>query len=648
MTDFHLIRPWWLLALALLPALYLASKRYRNHGLNWQQLVPEHLQAAMLMRHQDQHPSRRSQWPWWLAALCMLALSGPSWTRLEVPVFQLNQGRVIVMDMSYSMYATDLTPNRLTQSRFKAIDLIRSFDEGETGLIAYAGDAFTLAPMTDDKQTLLNLIPTLSPEIMPVPGSDLPSALELASTLLKDAGYHKGEIILFIDGINDEHASRALELAQSQPWNLKVYVLGTDAGAPMRRSDGKLVKNRAGEVIVAQANTALLNKLADAGNGRLIPFRAGDQDIATLAAPLHRQDQSKHTQQQQRSTDQWQDMGIYLLPLLLLPAAWFARRYLPLLMLSLLVLPPAPADAAWWQSSQSQANELMRQGQHQQAADLLPDGSQKAEAYYRSNQFEQALTQYQQLPQSARSLYNQGNALARLNQLKPAQHAYEQALALNPKLEAAQANLQLVKQLQEQQQKQQQAGDGDQGQEGQQDQNQQPGDQDGQEQTPPSDNQSQQSQDQSQNSNQSQGQSASDDQSQSAPDSDPQGSPPRPELGDSHDSGTGARQPDGQAPPAPAPLPPSDDAQPSQTREEFEAASEGANDTSSPDQAHPQGRAAADGPSDTEQQEPPASIDARTLERIQDDPSLLLRNKMKLEYERRRRAGQINEERTQW
>ena len=89
------------------------------------------------------------------------------------------------MDMSYSMYATDIAPNRLTQARFKALDLLQLFKEGETGLIAYAGDAFTVSPLTTDVTTLENLIPSLSPEIMPSKGSNVLAGIDQAVSLLK-------------------------------------------------------------------------------------------------------------------------------------------------------------------------------------------------------------------------------------------------------------------------------------------------------------------------------------------------------------------------------------------------------------------------------------------------------------------------------
>lgn len=94
-------------------------------------------------------------------------MAGPSWQSAERPSVQNSAARVLIMDMSRSMYATDLAPNRLTQARYKALDLLKGWQEGSTGLVAYAADAYVVSPLTSDSATLANLLPNLSPDIMP-------------------------------------------------------------------------------------------------------------------------------------------------------------------------------------------------------------------------------------------------------------------------------------------------------------------------------------------------------------------------------------------------------------------------------------------------------------------------------------------------
>ena len=135
-------------------------------------------------------------------ALGVIGAAGPTVEKLTQLVVSVDKGHVVVMDMSLSMRSTDIAPDRLTRAKFKAIDLVQLINEGEIGLVAYAGDAFTISPLTEDISTLETLIPSLSPEIMPVRGSDAYAGLTLAADLLLQAGYPNGTIYWITDGID--------------------------------------------------------------------------------------------------------------------------------------------------------------------------------------------------------------------------------------------------------------------------------------------------------------------------------------------------------------------------------------------------------------------------------------------------------------
>ncbi|MFC7001984.1 VWA domain-containing protein [Pseudobowmanella zhangzhouensis] len=107
----------------------------------WHSLIAAHLSQNLL---EGKIAAASSSYRWLLAIgwlLAVSALAGPSWQRLPQPVYQLHTGKVLVMDMSLSMRATDIKPDRLTRARYKAIDLINQSAEGEMGLVAYAATA---------------------------------------------------------------------------------------------------------------------------------------------------------------------------------------------------------------------------------------------------------------------------------------------------------------------------------------------------------------------------------------------------------------------------------------------------------------------------------------------------------------------------
>ena len=146
-THFHFIRPWWLLAIFALVVVLFILKKIRYYQSPWQHFLPSHLASTLLENAQNKSTqgstTQQFHWlkPFTIGFCIIIALAGPAWNKLPQPVYQIDRGAVIIMDMSYSMLATDIKPNRLTRARFKATDILTLLNEGDVGLIAYAGDA---------------------------------------------------------------------------------------------------------------------------------------------------------------------------------------------------------------------------------------------------------------------------------------------------------------------------------------------------------------------------------------------------------------------------------------------------------------------------------------------------------------------------
>ncbi len=166
----------------------------------------------------SQSTDKRLLWPMLSAVcLCIVAMAGPTTQKIPKPVYDVAQAKVIVLDLSLSMRSTDIAPDRLTRMSFKAIDLINANNGGEIGLIAYAGDAFVISPITSDGTNLNALIPGLSPEIMPEFGSSPDLALMKADEMLTQAGYLNGDIIWFTDGVDYDQIPMLTSLLQRLP-----------------------------------------------------------------------------------------------------------------------------------------------------------------------------------------------------------------------------------------------------------------------------------------------------------------------------------------------------------------------------------------------------------------------------------------------
>ncbi|MEW6989476.1 VWA domain-containing protein [Colwelliaceae bacterium 6441] len=459
MADFHFIRPLWLLAIiALVFTIYLL-KKYQVKQSGWHQLLPQHL-AKVLVDGSSKAQSLSLTLPFIIGLLAITALAGPTWKKLPQPVYQLARGSVMIMDMSYSMYATDISPNRLTRARYKAIDLLDQLNEGEIGLIAYAGDAFIISPLTEDINNIKLLLPSLSPDLMPELGSNPFAALALANEMLKNAGHLEGDIYWFTDGIDNQDIQDITEWSREHPYRLNIMGIGTIEGAPIKLTNGELMKDSSGAIVIPKLTEKALKGAASRGNGYYARLTNNSADIEYLVSQPITQDDDKKTESAQTG-DQWQEFGPYLLLLVLpLVLSYFRRGSLLAVIPCLLLLTPAkPVKADFWsdlwKTKDQQGQQHFNNQEFEQAAEQFENPLWEGSAHYQAGNFEQALASFQK-GTDAGSLYNQGNALAKLQRLEEAIAAYDKALKLNPDHQDAAANKALIEKLKQQQDKQKQ------------------------------------------------------------------------------------------------------------------------------------------------------------------------------------------------
>ncbi len=517
LQNFHFLRPLWLLG--LIPVLLIAWKLWtlRNKAGQWQSLIPEHL-LTHLTDGEDQPFSRIPALLALVAGLlAVIALSGPAWRQISTPVEKSRAPLVLVVDLSRSMLAADPQPNRLTRARQKLTDILRLRQDGLTALIAFAGGSHVVAPLTDDSATLVNLVRSLHPNIMPTEGSRPVEAIMQASDLLRQGAGQAGTILMLTDEIPTDQIS-AIKRALVGTGNvLSILGIGSEAGAPVPAENGGFIRDPSGAIVMAQLDRHTLQRTAQENGGSYRDISLDNSDIKSLIPEVSFTDETVRVD---RTWDSWHDEGRWLV-LLILPfaALTFRRGWLFSTLLFCFVLPPQNSYAfGWddlWQTSDQQGQQLLDSDNPQAAAQKFDDQTWKAEALDRSGQHPEAARLFGQ-QNTPEGFYNQGNALARSGELDKALEAYDKALQARPDLEAAQKNRKIVEELKKQQQKQQgqgenQGGDGSGEQNQNSDQSDQSSDQNqgqqenqrpGQNDNPQRDNSS--SQDQQQNSNNSQ------------------------------------------------------------------------------------------------------------------------------------------------
>jgi Ca-activated chloride channel family protein len=661
-NNFHFVRPYWLLAILALLLVLWRLKKYRFHQSPWQQFLPSHLSQVLVEGASNTKSNTNKKIfggqaflikPLLIGLLSIIALAGPVWQKLPQPVYQTERGSVLIMDMSYSMYATDVKPNRLTRARFKAIDLLNKNNEGDTGLIAYAGDAFVISPLTQDIKNIELLLPSLTPEIMPELGANPLAALTLAHEMLINAGHLNGDIYWFTDDVDNEELTDIYDWSNKFGHQLNILGVGTESGAPITLPNGELLKDNSGAIVVPRLPSQKLKSLASRGQGNYQSLSNDDSDIDNLILKDKVLEKNKNEKQQSQQTgDQWQEQGAWLLLLTLPLMLSYFRRGSAILMLPLACLPllfllssslfsptmlaaenvsinkngqtsttqvsplAQTSKEIWqdlWQTNDQQAQKQYNQENYQDAAEQFENSQWQGSAHYKAGNYQAALDAFKQgeHANNANSLYNQGNALAQMQQYEKAIDSYEQALKKNPDLQDAKDNIEKIKQLQKEQEQQ-----GDQSKDEQsQDKNEQQQD-------------SQDSQSQDQQSQEQKNQQQSDDAQQQQNDSngEPQENDEQ-KQNEPQDSSKEQQEKEAK------------EKQQEQQQKNAEQAEK--NDEQGEEKTAAQ-IAEEQQAKETEQKH------QQLLNKVTDDPYLLLRNKMQLEYQKRKQDGASQGVKKKW
>lgn len=302
--------------------------------------------------------------------------------------------------------------------------------------MVYAGDAFTVTPLTNDNATIASQLEALKPEIMPSAGSNTAQAVEKAVELFKQAGLQHGQVLLVTDSVNSEEVSAVVKKLEN--YQLSVLAVGTEEGAPISLPEGGFLKDESGSIVVPKLPASELQKLANDGHGIYQAISDNDSDIKNLLATVDKSVQKAGAAGDNNTKntlllEKWDEKGVWLLLLILpLAALNFRRGLLGLVFLCLIPVPKNSYALEWqdlWQTRDQQAYQAYKQGNFDKAAKLFEDPAWQAAAQYKSSELE--IKQYK-TPTTATGFYNQGNVFAKAGKYEEAIKAYLQALKQNP------------------------------------------------------------------------------------------------------------------------------------------------------------------------------------------------------------------------
>lgn len=180
---------------------------------------------------------------------------------------------IIALDISNSMLAEDIAPNRLAYAKQFITGLIDKMGDDKVGLIVFAGDAFSQMPITNDYISAKMFLDAISPSIMTTQGTDIAKAISLAEksfTQSKDVGK---SILIITDGENHEGgAEAAAQEAFRKGFKLIICGIGRSTGAPIPDENhrGSYLKDNKGDIVITHFNESMCKTLASYGKGTYI------------------------------------------------------------------------------------------------------------------------------------------------------------------------------------------------------------------------------------------------------------------------------------------------------------------------------------------------------------------------------------------
>ncbi|QFT12569.1 VWA domain-containing protein [Vibrio sp. THAF190c] len=418
-TQFHFIRPLWLLA--FIPMFFLLWLRWREETKpSWKDVLPEHLRNALTIGERGWRKQLPLKLLMVIVAIAILICAGPTWQREASPFGEDKASMLVVLDNSETMLLKDLPPSRLERSKQKIRDLLAARNGGNTGLVVYSGSAHVAMPVTQDSKVFEPFLAAITPEIMPVAGKIAETALPLIDQQLnREPG---STVLLVTDGVNPATIKAYETFFNDKPYQLLILAAG----------NRDIVSDN-------PVDMSALNELASATGGRVVEVTVDDADIQALNRAVER-----NMQLNGESAMPWKDMGYgLLLPIALIMLLWFRKGWLVqwcvvgIFMTGSLYSNPTMAEpvkltaekpvqieevTAWdkasqwwwdlWLTPDQQGQRLLNQQDYLEAAKHFQDPMRKGVAYYYAREFKLAHSAFLQTKTDL-GVYYSATALAR-------------------------------------------------------------------------------------------------------------------------------------------------------------------------------------------------------------------------------------------
>lgn len=345
----------------------------------------------------------------------IVALARPVMDKKEQEVKQKLIPIVVALDLSKSMLASDIYPNRISLAKKKLKSIIKNGQNTTIGVVLFAKDSYILSPVTEDFLSLNYIVDNLDTDIDVANGSNIAAVLEATSHMLES--YSVKNLIILSDGGNEDGYSDELDFAKEN--NIAIYSVGlaTKNGSPIPKKEGGYMIDKDGKIVTVKLNDSI-KKLSLQSGGGYIDFSLDDSDIKAIINRINIQSKKEELKSQKYKT--YTELFYYPLGfgifIFLLSTSSFPRRKTALKTILVLC------------SFSMVQNDL-------NAFEFEFETIEKAKSYYEKKEYEKAAGEYRKVSNSPQNYYNLANALYKSGKYQEAISTFEKIVTEDRELE---------------------------------------------------------------------------------------------------------------------------------------------------------------------------------------------------------------------
>ncbi len=271
LQHFHFLRPYWLIVLLILFFILRLFKQRDDSLALWRKVMSSKILQQLTVDGTNSNWLSPQKLSWLISIPLCLVLMGPTWKQQPSPFSENNAALIIALDVSPSMQQNDVQPSRLLRAKQKILQLLEVRGDTKTALIAYAGSAHVVMPITNDREMIRHFLDVLTPELMPIQGKIPQAILPLAKELLS-ASEVPGTLLMLGDGATSKTTEEFSRFFNQQKHQLIVWAIGD-----YDKSQQATAAENSANLIPMQLSQ--LQSLASSSNGRLVTMSHDETDV---------------------------------------------------------------------------------------------------------------------------------------------------------------------------------------------------------------------------------------------------------------------------------------------------------------------------------------------------------------------------------